>query len=151
MISRRVAASIGIIGASVLLIGPAVGSASASDGSVLQMTNAIDTFAPLDTGAAGPSAGDQFFVTSHIVAGNVTGTTSASCQILTTAGAGVKQCEVDFRLAKGTITTRGLTDNAQKLVALVVTGGTGRYAEAEGSGTLTPTATGSIVTLNLED
>lgn len=150
MISRRIAASIGIISASVLLVGPAVSSASASGGRTLTFTNAIDSFAPLDLGAPGPSAGDQFLVASHVVSGNVTGTTAASCQVVTTLGAGVRLCEVDFRLAKGTITTRGLTNTAQSSVTLVVTGGTGRYAEATGRGTLTPTATGSTVTLHLK-
>ena len=154
MISRRVAASVGIIGAAGLLIGSAVSSASASPGPerrTLSFTNAIDSFTPLDLGPAGPSAGDQFLVASHIVSGNVTGGTAASCQVVTTAGPGVKQCEVDFQLAKGTVTTRGLTDTAQVSVTLVVTGGTGRYAGAHGSGTLTPTATGSVVTLHLQD
>jgi hypothetical protein len=154
MISRRVAASIVVIGATGLFIGSAVSNASASSGPdrrSLSFTNAIDSFTPLDLGQVGPSAGDQFLVASHIVSGNVAGTTAASCQVVTTAGAGVKLCEVDFRLAHGTITARGLTNTAQLSVTLVVTGGTGRYAEARGSGTLTPTATGSVVALRLQD
>jgi len=154
MITRRVAASVGIIGASALLIGTAVGNAAASTGDgrrTLAFTNAIDSFARLDLGAPGPSAGDQFLVASHIVTGDVTGTTAASCQVVTTAGAGVRLCEVDFTLAGGVLTTRGLTNTAQQTVLLVVTGGTGRYAEARGSGTLTPTATGSVVALRLSD
>jgi hypothetical protein len=154
MMTRRVAASVGAIGASTLLIACAVGSASASTGDgrrTLGFTNAIDSLAPLDLGAPGPSAGDQFLVASHIVAGGVTGTTAASCQVVTTAGAGVRLCEVDFTLSDGVLTTRGLTNTAQQSVRLVVTGGTGRYAGARGSGTLTPTATGSVVALHLSD
>ncbi len=154
MISRRVAASIGIIGATGLLVGSAVSSASATPGDdrrTLSFTNAMDTFLPLDLGQAGPSAGDQFLVTSHVVSGNVTGRTAASCQVVTTAGPGVRLCEVDFQLNDGIITTRGLTNTAQQSVTLVITGGTRRYAEAQGSGTLVPTATGSDVTLRLHD
>jgi len=154
MITRRVAASVGIIGATALLVGSAVSSASASNGDerrTISFTNAIDSFVPIDLGAPGPSAGDQFLVASHIASGDVTGTTAASCQVVTTAGPGVRLCEVDFRLADGVITTRGLTNTAQLSVVLAVTGGTGRYAEARGSGTLTPTATGSVVMLRLSD
>ena len=154
MITRRVAASIAIIGATTLLVGSAVSSATASPGKdrrALTFTNALDSIAPLDLGQPGPSAGDQFLVASHSVSGDVTGTTAASCQVVTTAATGVRLCEVDFRLSDGIITTRGITDTAQKLVQLSITGGTGRYAEAQGSGTLIPTATGSNVTLNLRD
>ncbi len=154
MISRRMAVATGIIGATGLFVGSAVSSASASPGNdrrTLSFTNAIDSLAPLDLGPAGPSAGDQFFVASHVVSGNVGGTTAASCQVVTTAGSGVRLCEVDFHLTDGIITTRGLTNTAQQSVTLVITGGTGRYTDAQGSGTLVPTATGSDVRLRLHD
>jgi hypothetical protein len=154
MNTRRVAASVGLIGITGLLIGSAVGSAAASPGDArrtLSFTNQLDTLTPVDLGPVGPSAADQFLVSSHIVAGDVAGTTAASCQVVTTKGAGVRLCEVDFQLAGGVVTTRGLTNTAQQSVTLVVTGGTGRYAEAQGSGTLVPTATGSVVTLHLGD
>lgn len=154
MITRRVAASVGIIGISALLLGTAVTAASASgdDRRTLSFTNAFDSPpARFDLPPAGPSAGDEFVVASHVVSGDVTGTTAATCQVVTLAGAGVRLCEVDFTLADGTITTRGLTDTALSSVRLVVTGGTGRYAGAQGSGTLSPTATGSDVTLRLRD
>jgi len=75
----------------------------------------------------------------------VQGTVAASCQLISSIGAGVRMCEVDFSLTHGTITTRGLTDAKNTKVRLVITGGTGRYAGAWGQGTLTPTATGSVV------
>ncbi len=68
---------------------------------------------------------------------------------MSTVGAGARQCEVDLVLADGIITTRGLTDLADRKVTLVVTGGTGRYARGRGTGTLTPTKTGSKVELTL--
>ena len=49
----------------------------------------------------------------------------------------------------GTITTRGLTNNAGALGQLVITGGTGAFTGAFGDGTLTPTPTGSTVTLRI--
>ncbi len=69
--------------------------------------------------------------------------------MVSTVGAGVRQCEVDLVLEHGIVTTRGLTDLANSEVTLVVTGGTGRYSSARGAGTLTPTKTGSEVKLTL--
>lgn len=62
---------------------------------------------------------------------------------------GIKQCEVDFLTTRGTITTRGTTNSMGAVVALVITGGTGFYAGTFGDGTLTPTPTGSTVTLRV--
>ena len=114
----------------------------------LRFTNQLDTQQMVDAAPAGPSAGDSFYVSSHLVSGG-TGRTAASCTVVTTADGGIKQCEVDFILKQGTITTRALTDNANIRVRLVVTGGTGNYAGRSGSGMLTPTATGSTVVLHL--
>jgi len=114
----------------------------------LRFTNHLDTQQPVDVAPTGPSAGDSFYVSSHLVSGG-TGRTAASCTVVTTADGGLKQCEVDFILNRGTITTRALTDNANTRVRLVVTGGTGNYAGRSGSGILTPTPTGSTVVLHL--
>ncbi len=123
-------------------------SAHAQGRTTLSFTNKLDTQQPVDAAPAGPSAGDSFYVSSHVVSG-AHGRTAASCTVVTTAAPGLKQCEVDFILARGTITTRALTDNANLKVRLVVTGGTGAYAGRSGSGTLTPTAMGSDVVLHL--
>ncbi len=123
-------------------------SANAQGGTTLSFTNKLDTQQPVDAAPPGPSAGDSFYVGSHVVSG-ARGRTAASCTVVSTAGAGIKQCEVDFILAKGTLTTRALTDNANTRVRLIVTGGTGIYAGRFGRGTLTPTATGSEVVLHL--
>jgi len=123
-------------------------SAHAQGGTTLTFSNQADSQQPVDVLPAGPSIGDSFYVKSHVVSGTK-GRTAASCVVITTAGKGIKQCEVDFVLAKGTITTRGLTDNANTLVKLVVTGGTGDYAGMTGRGTLTPFVGGSDVVLHL--
>ena len=122
-------------------------SADAQGRTTLTFTNKLDSQQPVDAAPAGLSPGDSFYVSSHVVAG-ARGHTAASCTVVSTAGAGVKQCEVDFILSKGTITTRALTDTANTRVRLVITGGTGRYAGASGRGTLTPTMTGSDVVLH---
>lgn len=141
-----------IVGAAASAAAVALYAMPAAGGCVesttLKFTNQLDTQQPVDVAPAGPSAGDSFYVGSHIVSGG-TGRTAASCTVVTTADGGIKQCEVDFILKQGTITTRALTDNANAQVRLVVTGGTGKFAGRSGSGSLTPTPTGSTVVLHL--
>lgn len=115
----------------------------------LHFTNMLDTIQQVDAAPPGFSAGDSFYVGSHAVYG-ARGRTGAACTVVTDSRGGIKQCEVDFILSKGTITTRGLTDTAGALVTLIVTGGTRKYLNAQGAGTLTPTATGSEVVLRLK-
>ncbi len=138
-----------MLGMAALLAAAGTQGAQATVAKTLNFTNALDTLAPIDVAPAGPSAGDSFYVYSHVVSGDVSGNTAASCTVVSTLDPGVKQCEVDFLTTRGTITTRGLTDNAGTLVQLVITGGTGAFAGAFGDGTLTPTPTGSTVTLRV--
>lgn len=110
--------------------------------------NKQDSFEYIDNPPKGPSAGDQYFITSHVVHG-ASGHTSANCSIDRANKGGVRQCAIDFALKRGAITTRGITDLAGTKVNLVITGGTGRFLGAGGYGKLTPTATGSTVTLTV--
>ena len=149
MTSRRVAASVGILTATAIVVAVGATGASATKAPLtLNFTNKMDTFAPIDVPPTGPSAGDQFLISSHVVAGG-SGRTAATCQLITLSRGGIRLCEIDFMLSGGTITTRGTTDTAATPTHLVVTGGSGKYVGAQGSGTLTPTATGSVVTLSL--
>jgi hypothetical protein len=150
-ITRRRVTAVAATAALITLaaVGLTAGSgASADAGRTLQLTNAIDSIVSVGGQPPAQTTGGTFFVYSHVVSGGE-GTTSASCVVVSTVGAGVRQCEVDMVLADGIITTRGLTDLANSEVTLVVTGGTGRYASARGTGTLTPTKTGSEVKLTL--
>jgi hypothetical protein len=127
-------------------------SADAADRGVrhLHFTNTIaGPPTQLDLGPAGPSLGDAYYIRSTISAGDLSGRTSASCVITSLDGPGVHQCSIDFLTPRGVLSTHALTDSARKLVTLVVVGGTGRYVASKGSGTLTPTPTGSEVSLDL--
>lgn len=146
IVAATVAAALTTTVAAVLLT--AGSGASADPGRTLQLTNVIDSLAAPGGPPPTQTTGGTFFVYSHITAGGE-GTTSASCVVVSTVGRGVRQCEVDMVLSDGIITTRGLTDVANSVVTLVVTGGTGRYASARGNGTLTPTQSGSEVELTL--
>ncbi len=123
-------------------------SASAHYSRTLQLTNVLDSIVLVGGPPPKQAVGGAFYVHSHVVTGGE-GTTDASCVVTSTLGAGVRQCEVDMVLDDGILTTRGLTDLANSTVTLVVTGGTGRYAVSRGTGTLTPTPTGSEVVLRL--
>ncbi len=145
---RTTALGMGATAAAVAATLYLVPNATAASETTLRLTSHLDTFQHVDAAPAGPSAGDSFYLGSHVIAGGK-GRIGAACTLVTASQAGIKQCEVDFLLASGTVTTRGLTDTAGRLVHLIVTGGTGRYADSEGYGTLTPTPTGSQVVLHL--
>ncbi|MGI8721550.1 MAG: hypothetical protein ACR2JG_04925 [Geodermatophilaceae bacterium] len=149
MISKRIAASVGVLGMTALLVAGGSQVASANSVRTLNFTNVLDTLTPVDVAPAGPSAGDAFYVYSHVASGDVSGHTAASCVTVSVLDPGIKQCEVDFLTTRGTITTRGITNSVGAVVALVITGGTGSYAGTFGEGTLTPTPTGSTVTLRV--
>jgi len=139
------------IGTSALVIAAMLqgaAAASASPNSTLRFTNQLDSRQIVQAHPGVPTAGDATYIASHAVAG-ARGRTVASCALVTPSGGGVRQCEVDFLLSGGTLTTRGITDLASTRVALVITGGTGRYGGVHGSGTLTGTPTGSVVMLRL--
>jgi hypothetical protein len=146
--TRTAAVGIGAVAAAAAATLYVMPSATAANARTLRLTSHLDTLQPVDVAPAGPSAGDSFYVGSHIVLG-AQGRIGAACTLVTASQGGIKQCEVDFVLARGTITTRGLTDNAGTLVHLIVIGGTARFAHTRGSGTLVPTPTGSDVVLHL--
>lgn len=143
--AATVVAALTAVAAVVLTSGS---GASADPGRTLRLTNVIDSLAAPGGPPPTQTTGGTFFVHSHVTEGGE-GTTSAACVVVSTVGHGVRQCEVDMVLSDGIITTRGLTDLANSVVTLVVTGGTERYASARGNGTLTPTQSGSTVELTL--
>lgn len=146
--SARIAVTLGsaaLVAAAVL---QGAGAASASPARIFSFTNQLDSRVLVEAHPGTPAAGDASYIASHVVAG-ARGRTAASCVLVTPANGGERLCEVDFVLSHGTITTRGITNLASMDVALVVTGGTGRYFGAHGQGTLTSTKTGSVVALRL--
>jgi hypothetical protein len=150
--TQSVALAAAIVATAVVAAAAVQTSANASDGRTrhLHFTNTIaGPPTPLDLGPAGPSLGDGYFIRSSITAGDITGRTSASCVIASLDGPGVHQCSIDFLTPQGILSTHALTDNARKLVTLVVVGGTGTYTGSRGAGTLTPTPTGSEVSIAL--
>jgi hypothetical protein len=73
---------------------------------------------------------------SDAVTRQVLGRFSSSCTIIEGTRA---DCEGTLQLRDGTIEVTGTPDLASTPIDMVVTGGTGRYAGATGTGQLTPT------------
>lgn len=148
--SRTAAALLGATvaaGTTALVIAPAGNAATAA--TVLRFSNTMDgPPTQVDLGAPGLTVGDAYYISSTM-RGPLSGRTAASCVVTSLAGGGVQQCSIDFLAGRGTISTHGTTDTAHTVVRLVVVGGTGAYAGRSGSGTLTPTPTGSDVVLSL--
>jgi hypothetical protein len=163
MISRRVAASLAIVTTLGVGAGHTVatattkqpapssrpGQAQAKATKTVSFTAKRKTVQQIDLGPAGASAGDETLIAGDITKGNVRGYTSADCVAISKFH-GIGLCEVDFLLKGGTIATRASSTSKSPVQVLAVVGGTGRYADAAGSGTLQPTATGSKVTLHLK-
>jgi hypothetical protein len=108
-----------------------------------------ETVHQVDVAPAGPSIGDETYIGGRILSGNVRGYTTAQCTTVTTEDHNLAQCEVDLVLHHGTVTTVGTSNDTSPVVHLAVVGGTGRFAGASGSGTLSPTSAGSVVALRL--
>jgi hypothetical protein len=144
----RVAASAVVVSAFAVI---AATTASAEPARTLQFVNHLNSLTPVDAAPPGPSVGDQFFIDSEVVSGDIAGRTSAACVVVKATAGGIRQCEVDFVTAHGIITTRGIQPGLAPTtpVQLVVTGGRGEFFGATGSGMLTPTPDGSVVRLRL--
>ncbi len=140
--------AVGVAAAGAALVTASAGSAAPA-GAALRFSNTIDgPPTQIDTGAPGLSVGDSYFISSTM-RGPLSGRTAASCAVTSLGGTGVQQCSIDFLAGRGTIATHAVTDTAHTVVHLVVVGGTGAFAGRTGSGTLTPTPTGSDVVLFL--
>jgi hypothetical protein len=132
---------------------PGIGAAAASGADpVLSFTTTMISYTPVGFTSGAPTAGD-----GYVIAGKVTrygvpdGLSTAQCTFTDTHGPVLRVCTVDYALDNGLIVTDGYIDGPGQdaPVTLVIVGGTGAYADAQGYGTLQPTAAGSNVTLHL--
>lgn len=118
----------------------------------ISFTTTMISYTPIDVAPAGLSPGDGYVLAGRVTRyGAADGLSTAACTYTITKGPVLRVCTVDYALDNGLITTSGYIDGPGKSapVTLVVTGGTGAFADARGYGRLQPTSTGSIVTLDL--
>lgn len=141
---RKLAASgtvAALIAGSVFAATTAAGS---PQGSTIRLYEHDTAATSLDLGPTGESAGDEF-----VFAGDTfkrkgdpkLGRAAGVCTTASTGAAGESICTVDFTLRGGQITTEGLYVTADlfggKTLDMTITGGTGRYHNAHGDGTVT--------------
>jgi hypothetical protein len=118
----------------------------------LSFTTRIISYTPLGFSSGTPSAGDGYVIAGRITLSGVPyGLGTAHCIFTDTHGPVLRVCTVDYSLDNGLIVTDGFINGPGQdaPVTLVVVGGTGAYADAQGYGTLQPTKAGSDVTLHL--
>jgi hypothetical protein len=127
---------------------PAAGDAATSQ--VLSFTTTMKSFHAIDVAPKGLSAGDGYVILGQPHSGGkVIGRATASCTFTYTKKPVIVVCTVDYALKNGIITTMGYSATGGNPLALVVTGGTGAFANVRGFGKLQPTSSGSQVTLHL--
>jgi len=141
-------------GASAAPYPHSVPGAAATSGAdpILSFTTTMISYTPVGFTSGAPAAGD-----GYVIAGKVTrhgvpdGLSTAQCTFTDTHGPVLRVCTVDYALDNGLIVTDGYINGPGQdaPVTLVIAGGTGAYAHAQGYGRLQPTAAGSNVTLHL--
>jgi hypothetical protein len=99
--------------------------------------------ATVDLGAPGESEGDVFVFagdTFNRKGGTKLGRAAGTCTTLSTGAAGEVMCVINFSLPGGQISTQGLNLTAEEFggmtVSFPITGGTGKYRDARGEGTV---------------
>jgi len=139
--------------ASAMPVPQAAPAAHAPSDPVLSFTTTMISYAAV-TVAPGPlTAGDGYVIAGRVTTGYGApdGLSTAQCTFTDTKGPVLRVCTVDYALDNGLIVTSGYINGPGQdaRVTLVIDGGTGAYAGAQGYGTLQPTASGSDVTLHL--
>jgi len=131
--------------------GDAAGNPSVAD-PTLSFTTKMISYAATDVAPPGLSAGDGYVIAGLITEGGTSdGLATAQCTFTVTTGPVLRICTIDYALSNGLLVTSGYINGPGKdaAVTLVVTGGTGAFANARGYGTLQPTSSGSDVTVHL--
>jgi hypothetical protein len=138
---RRLWKVLAVVAAVLVATVSAVTMASASGDrtTVLHLTTENAQATNLDLGKKGPSQGDEFIVADNVfMSGNRVGTLAAVCTLTRLAAQEEAQCIFTIGLPRGQITGQfllvgGSFDNA----TFAITGGTGAYRDAGGSGKAT--------------
>lgn len=118
----------------------------------LSFTTKMLSYAATDVAPQGLSAGDGYVIAGLVTQdGAANGLATAQCTFTMTTGPVLRICTIDYAFSGGLLVTSGYINGPGQDAAatLVITGGTGVFANARGYGTLQPTSTGSEVTLHL--
>jgi hypothetical protein len=160
MRSRLPLAILAVLALAVVIVpGASTSSAvrSADDDGVLviRVTESPVQDANLDLGDPGDSLGDQFIFSNDLLrAGEKVGVDGGVCTVvgLEPMVAATVQCVATARLPRGQITVQGLVrfTDGPSTFKLAITGGTGRFREADGVLTVAETSgTESLLTFRI--
>ena len=138
---RRLWKALVVVAAVLIATVSAVTLASASTDrtTVLHLTTENAQATNLDLGKKGLSQGDEFVVADNVfMAGNRVGTLAAVCTLTRLAAQEESLCVFTIRLPRGQITGQFLlVGGSFNNATFAITGGTGAYRDAGGSGKAT--------------
>jgi hypothetical protein len=110
------------------------------NGDVIRLTSRTVSDGDIDLGETGPSTGDRFFFAEDLFrGGEKVGDSGGECVIVRVEGeTGTGNCVATLRLPGGQITLQALITFAEgnPPFTVAVTGGTGRYRDADGEATI---------------
>ncbi|MFC9896421.1 hypothetical protein ACFVMC_22265 [Nocardia sp. NPDC127579] len=126
MIRIASAAAVGVL----LLSGCADGPTE----EILELTAATEQYTALDHGEPGNSIGDAYVYSGSLFDnGAKAGTGGGSCEFIHIDGDEVTtQCVLTIELEQGSLTTQALWTAGASPLDMAITGGTGRYRDAQG-------------------
>ncbi|HEY3190393.1 MAG TPA: hypothetical protein VGJ70_23075 [Solirubrobacteraceae bacterium] len=152
---------IGVLAAATIAGGASIASAGSGDdgnddrGRTIHFTSRTVHETDLDLGDSGFGQGDQFVFADDLFRDDEkVGTDGGSCTVVAVEGqTATVNCTATFSLAGGQIAVQGLVEfagNEQQPFTVAVTGGTGRYRDADGEALLEPVSdTEDKVTIRL--
>ncbi len=130
------ASAVAVVGLAAGTVGPALGSAGSpaarDEHRTIRVLEVSTEQQFVDTGAQGPSLGDQYVFASELMRkGKQVGHDGGVCTI-TSVDNEEFQCQATVWFDAGQITVQGLVPNGSETFTLPVTGGSGAYKSAEG-------------------
>jgi allene oxide cyclase-like protein len=152
---------IGVLAAATVATGASIASAGNGDdgsddsGRTIHLMSRTVHETDLDLGDTGFGPGDQFLFADDLFRDDEkVGTDGGSCTVVRVEGQNATiNCTATFSLAGGQIAVQGLIEivgNEERPFTVAVTGGTGRYRDADGEALLEPVSqTEDKVTIRL--
>jgi hypothetical protein len=136
---------VGILTTAIVATGASIAAAGSEDdgdddGHVIHLTSTTANEGLVENPPTGPSGGDRFFFREDLFRdGERVGRDAGECVIVETQGENaVANCVATLELPGGQITVQGLVEfsDPQPPFTIAVTGGTGRYRDADGELTI---------------
>ena len=150
---------IGVLTTAMVATGASIAAAGSEDdgdddGHVIHLTARTANEGQVDTPPSGPSTGDRFVFSEDLFRnGDRVGRDAGECVIAEAQGeSATVNCVATLELPGGQITVQGLVDFAdpQPPFTIAVTGGTGRYRDADGELTIVEAGDTDRFTIRLD-